>query len=334
MTEIAESPAVQRLYSRAALSRAVSVQTLPYLMVPVMFLLLVLTIDGFVSKSSIVSLLILSSLLGLASLGQTMTIITGGVDLSIPSVIGLAEIIITQKYADGWSLATIFLVLIGLSVVIGVINALAPVLLRVPALITTLGTGFVVQGVALAGSHGFTQGKVPAWLETTVSPIGHTWFIPLPGIVVAWVILAIVTICFLRFTRIGREGFANGANPLAAKLAGVRSTWVLIVVFTISALCASLVGVFFAGYSGLPDANVGQPYFFETITAVVIGGTSLLGGGGSYARTVVGALIVAQLTTLLVGINFGVSAQEMFLGIGIVLLATIYGRQPDISTRI
>src|SRR5271165_3348433 len=94
---------------------------------------------------------------------------------------------------------------------------------------------------------------------------------------------------------VGRETYALGANPVAARLALVRSTWTLVVAFCISALCAAMVGVFFAGYSGIPDPTVGVPYFFLTITAVLIGGTSLLGGRGGYQRTVMGALIVAEL---------------------------------------
>jgi ribose transport system permease protein len=121
---------------------------------------------------------------------------------------------------------------------------------------------------------------------------------------------------------------------VAAKMAVVRSTWTLVVVFAISALCAAMVGIFFAGYSGIPDPTVGQPYFFLTITAVLIGGTSLLGGRGGYQRTVMGALIVAELTTLLVGVGFNSSFQELALGILVIALCSTYGREIKIAAKI
>jgi ribose transport system permease protein len=106
------------------------------------------------------------------------------------------------------------------------------------------------------------------------------------------------------------------------------------VVFVIAAVFAAMTGVFFAGFSGGADANVGNPYLFETLTAIVIGGTSLLGGRGGYGRTVVGVLVLTQLTTLLVGAGFNSSMQEALLGILIVLLVGAYGREPHVATRL
>jgi len=107
---------------------------LPYILVPVLFILSLIFIPGYFSKLSIISLLILASLLGLASLGQTVTIIAGGIDLSIPAVIGLSDIIVTQLYYDHWSLPVIFLAIAGLAIVIGTISAIWSVLLHVHSL--------------------------------------------------------------------------------------------------------------------------------------------------------------------------------------------------------
>ncbi|HJZ08523.1 MAG TPA: hypothetical protein VJ283_10620, partial [Trebonia sp.] len=110
---------------------------LPYILVPVLFILSVIFIPGYFSKLSIISLLILASLLGLASLGQTITIIAGGIDLSIPAVIGLSDIIVTQLYYKHWSLPVIFLIIAGLAILIGTISAVSSVLLHVHSLITS-----------------------------------------------------------------------------------------------------------------------------------------------------------------------------------------------------
>ena len=307
---------------------------LPYILVPVLFILSVIFIPGYFSKASIISLLILASLLGLSSLGQTMTIIAGGIDLSIPAVIGLSDIIVTQLYYKHWSLPVIFLAIAGLAILIGTISAVASVLLRVHSLITTFGMSLIVSGIALEWSNGATSGAVPSWLTSSVSVIGKTGPIPIPAIIFVWAVASVLAVFFMNRTRLGRETYALGANAVAARLATVRSIWVQIVVFSISALCAALVGVFFAGYSGIPDPTVGEPYFFLTITAVMIGGTSLLGGRGGYLRTVMGALIVAELTTLLVGVGFNASIQELALGILVILLTSSYGRELKVAAKI
>jgi ribose transport system permease protein len=307
---------------------------LPYILVPVLFILSVIFIPGYFSKASIVSLLILASLLGLSSLGQTMTIIAGGIDLSIPAVIGLSDIIVTQLYYQHWSLPVIFLAIAALAILIGTISAVASVLLRVHSLITTFGMSLIVSGVALEWSNGATSGLVPGWLTSSVSVIGKTGPIPVPAIIFVWAVGSVLAVFFMNRTRIGRETYALGANAVAARLATVRSTWVKVVVFSVSALCAAMVGIFLAGYSGIPDPTVGEPYFFQTITAVVIGGTSLLGGRGGYLRTVLGALIVAELTTLLVGVGFNASFQELALGILVILLTSSYGRELKVAAKI
>ncbi len=309
-------------------------RALPYLLVPALFLLSLIFIPGYFSKLSIISLLILSSLLGLASLGQTMTIIAGGIDLSIPAVIGLSDITLTQLYAKHWPLLEILLLIAAVAVLIGTINAVASILLHVHSLITSFGMSLVVSGVALELSNGATTGAVPAWLTSSVSVIGRTGPLPVPTVIIVWAVASILAVAFLRLTRVGRETYALGANAVAARLAIVRSTWTTVVVFSISALCAALVGVFFAGDSGIPDPTVGQPYFFLTITAVMIGGTSLLGGRGGYLRTILGALIVAELTTLLVGVGFNASFQELALGILVIALTSTYGRELKIAAKI
>jgi ribose transport system permease protein len=327
----------QRVGAPNALTAVVAANftsALPYILVPVLFILSVIFIPGYFSKASIISLLILASLLGLSSLGQTMTIIAGGIDLSIPAVIGLADIIVTQLYYQHWSLPLIFLAIAALAVLIGTVSAVASVLLRVHSLITTFGMSLIVSGIALEWSNGATSGAVPSWLTSSVSVIGKTGPIPVPAIIIVWAVASVLAVGFMNRTRIGRETYALGANAVAARLATVRSTWVQVVVFSISALGAALVGIFFAGYSGIPDPTVGEPYFFLTITAVMIGGTSLLGGRGGYLRTVMGALIVAELTTLLVGVGFNASFQELALGILVILLTSSYGRELKVAAKI
>jgi ribose transport system permease protein len=306
----------------------------PYLLVGVLFGVNTLVIDGYVTKPNMISLLIQASFLGMASLGQTIVVIVGGIDLSVPAVIGMGDVVATQLYGDGLSFGLVIVVLLALCVIVGIVNALSSVLLGVHSLIITLAMGLVITGGVLTWTHGNVSGNVPDWVHTSVSVIDKTGPIPLPVVVVVWIVIAAVTIAFQRLTRTGKEIYSTGSNALAARLAGVRVTRTVCFGFIVSAILAGAVGVFFAGYSGTADDTVGNPYLFETLTAVVIGGTSLLGGAGGYGRTLAGTLVLVELTDLFVGIGFGQSMQQALLGAVILVIAVIYGRESHVSHRI
>lgn len=306
----------------------------PFALIPVLFLVGVATIEGYATRPSVMSLLVLASLLGIASLGQTVAVIVGAIDLSIPATIGMADVVLTQLYGRTQSFATCLVVILVLAVAIGLLNAVASQLLQVHPLIVTLGTGLIVSGAVLVWSNGAITGTVPEWLVTTVSPVGRTGPLPVPAVVLLWLVATVLTVLGLRNLRLGREIYATGANPSAARLALVRSGWARTATFCLSAICAAVVGILFAGYSGQAEATVGDPYMFQTITAVVVGGTSLLGGRGGYGRTVAGTLIITQLTALLVGFGFGPSMQQAFLGLLIVVLVVVYGRERHVSEQI
>lgn len=310
------------------------VNVLPYLLVLVLFGVNTLVIDGYTAKFNLISLLIQASFLGMASLGQTLVVMVGGIDLAIPAVIGLADVVGTQLYGDGMPFGVILLILLALCVIIGTVNALSSVVLGVHSLIITLAMGLVVTGGVLTWTHGSVSGDVPNWVHTAVAVVGKTGPIPLPVVVVVWIVVSAATIAFQRLTRVGKEIYTTGSNAVAARLAGVRVTRVICFVFVVSAIMAGAVGIFFAGYSGTADDTVGNPYLFETLTAVVIGGTSLLGGAGGYGRTLAGTLVLVELTDLLVGVGLGQSLQQALLGALILLIAVVYGREAHVSNRI
>lgn len=315
------------------MSKGTVISVVPYALVPVLLVVNIATIQGYASKPSIIAMLVLSSFLGLAAAGQTLAVIIGMVDLSIPAVMGFADVVMTQLYGAGWSFWLASALILAMAIAIGVANALATVYLRVHAIIITLAMGLIVSGGVLTWRSSFVTGSVPPWLTSAVSIIGKTGPIPVPEIVFVWLVVSVLIVVFQRRVRLGREIYAMGANPVAAPLARVRTTRVFLTAFVISAICAAIVGVLFAGFGGTADDTVGQPYFFQTIAAVVIGGTSLLGGRGGYGRTVAGALILTELTTLLVGVGFSSSMQEALLGVLIVLLVAIFGRESHVSLR-
>jgi ribose transport system permease protein len=201
-------------------------------------------------------------------------------------------------------------------------------------LILTLAVGSIVLGVIWANTHGTTGGNVPAWLTGMVSVVGTVGPVPVPGVVVLWAVLAAAIVFVERRTTLGRWTFALGANARAADLAYVPSLKVWMAVFALSGAAAALAGIFLAGFSGSADPGVGSAYLFTTLSAVVIGGTPIIGGRGGYGRTVAGCLIITEITMLLIGLNLDEAAQQVCLGLLIVILVALYGREPHVRMQI
>jgi ribose transport system permease protein len=151
---------------------------------------------------------------------------------------------------------------------------------------------------------------------------------------VLWIVLALIGILIERRTVLGRWTFALGANPHAAALAHVPTMTVWATVFAISAFLSAVAGVLLAGFSGAADPSVGEAYLYNTLSAVVIGGTPLIGGRGGYGRTIAGCFIITELTILLIGLGLDVPAQQVCLGALIIVLVGLYGREPHISMQI
>ena len=183
-------------------------------------------------------------------------------------------------------------------------------------------------------SGGNQQKVLLARLGNFVSPGATTGSIPLAPIVLLWLGVGIAIILVLRYSTFGRQLYAVGSNPVAARLALVRPTAIWVSAFALSGACAGLAGLLLLRFSGSAFAGVGDPYLFLSVGAVVIGGTSLVGGRGGYAGTMAGAIILTELTTILVGFNFSGAQEQVFLGLIIVLVVLVYGREAHVRMRI
>ena len=317
---------VEKSVSRSAL--------VAYAMVPVLFVISMAMIPGFGSPLSIVSLLVIGSLLGIASIGQTLTILLGGIDLSIPAVIGLANVLTVRWYGDGLPFALVVLCVMAIAATIGAMNGILSRALGAHPLLITLAASFMILGGVLVYTEGRTIGTVPDYLLQAVSPAGRTGPIPLPPIVIVWFLLSVLVVAVEQLSVPGRLLFATGASERAARLSLAPVTVIWAAAFAASSVCAAIAGILLAGFSGGADASVGQPYLFQTVAAVVVGGTALLGGSGSYARTFAGVLLITELTTFLIGLGFSDRIQQVMLGLLIILLVAIYGREPHVRTQI
>ena len=270
------------------------------------------------------SLLVLSSFLVILSLGQGAVILTGGLDLSLPWMIGLVGIL-TAGLISGSNLATVWVLPLGLllGTVLGALNGAGIVLLGLPPIVMTLAMNGILQGAALVYSGGTPAGFAsPAerWMMT-----GR-----LAGVTpVIWLLVAFVAAALLLLTRtpFGRRLYAVGNSPLVARLSGVGVGRTLIGVYALSGFCAALVGILLSGFSGQASLGMGDDYLLPSIAAVVVGGTLITGGRGHYLGMLGGVLILTALSTLLAGTMLPSAMREIIFGL-VVLGAVLALREP------
>jgi ribose transport system permease protein len=293
-----------------------------------------LLVNGFGSEFGIRAMLVLTALLGIASVGQSLVVLIGGIDLSIPFMMGFANVVAAQLNGQGVPFGLVVLLVLGMAALIGAFNGGLSARLRIHPLIVTLGVGTIVQGAVLLWTAGFPSGRAPQYITDMVSLGARTGPLPVPPIVPIWVMLTLIVSFVLARTVLGRRMYALGANPEAARLALVRPVHIWSITFAISAVFAAIAGILLVGFTGSAYAYVGDPYLFQTIAAVVIGGTSLQGGRGSYFGTMIGAFVLIELNTVLIGLGFNQALIQAALGIIIIVLVSIYGREPHVRTRI
>jgi ribose transport system permease protein len=293
-----------------------------------------LLIPGYSAPFAIRAILVLAALLAVASIGQTLVVILGGIDLSIPFVIGFANVVAAQLYGQGWHFVLVCVVVGVLAIVIGGLNGLISRGLNIHPLIVTLGIGMIVQGLVLLWTKGFPSGSAPPAVSAFVSIGGSVGPLPVPWLVPCVAVLTALIVLVLARTPYGRRLYALGSNPGAAPLALIDPVKMWAATYAASAFFAAVAGVLLLGFTGSAYGDVGQPYLFQTIAAVVVGGAALVGGRGSYLGTIAGVLVLTEINTLLIGLGFQPAAVQAALGLIIVLLVSLYGRERHVSTTI
>ena len=293
-----------------------------------------IVIEGYSSEFTVRSMLVLASLLGVASIGQTLVVLIGGIDLSTPFVIGFANVVAAQLYGDGMNFVLVCAIVGVLALVIGAVNGALSSTLAIHPLIVTLGVGTAIQGAVLLWTAGFPTGSAPETVTKFVSIGGHAGPLPVPWLVPSFlVVIAIMSVVLAR-TPFGRRLYAVGSNPRAAPYALISPRAVWTTTYALSALFAAAAGVLLLGFTGSAYGDVGQPYLFQTIAAVVIGGTTLVGGRGGLIGTAAGALVLIEINTLLIGLGLSPAMVEAALGVLIVALVSLYGREPHVRATI
>ena len=309
----------------------------------VLFALIVIssfTIGGFLSGANIKAILLFASFLGIACVGQTLVALLGGLDLSIPYVIGASNIGMLYLIGLGAPSFIALAATIVVAIAFGFINGVLTYRLQGQALILTLGTGFALAGLVQiltsigSSFSGNVFGAVPDWLRNIAAMNGEFFGLAVPPTILLWIVVAIIVIVGLRYSAYGRQIYALGGNRRSAKLIGVSEFRYWTICYAISGGFASLAGCLLLGWSGGGFIGVGNPYLFTTLAAVVIGGTSLLGGQGGYGFTVIGVLVLQVLTAFLIGIGLKYEWQQFIFGLLILPMVALYGRSPHIRSLV
>ena len=318
----------------AGLARLQGSIALPLLLGVGLFIAGSVLIDGFASIRSARAILVLASFVGLASVGQTLVIVMGGIDLSIPFLVGVANVVAAKLFEAHIPDPIVVIATIGLTAAIGALNGFLSRRFRVHPLIVTLGVGTTALAAVNWWTGGFPSGSAPQWVTGFVSIGATTGPIPVPPIVLFWAVVTIAVAIVERSTAYGRRLFAMGSNPRAAELALIRPLRMWVITFAISGAFAGVTGLLFLGFTGKASGTVDEPLLFQSIAAVVIGGTSLIGGLGGYARTALGAIVLILLSTLLLARGVESSLIQAALGVLIILLVSVYGRETKLRDTI
>jgi ribose transport system permease protein len=294
-------------------------------------LVLLLAVTGFVSPHSVApaglsAILLFAAFLGVLGAGQTLVMLTAGIDLSVASTATAASYYMAALNSQGHSLPIALLGGLAVGLIVGLVNGVGIGIFGVQPLIMTLGTSVIVTGALTVYTQKYFTGApiVPG----AVHQLGAGTFgsyVPV-SLLVVWIPLSVLLIWGLPRTGLGRTIYAVGDNPLACRLAGVRVWQVLVATYTLCGLLSALAGFILVGYVNAPSQGLAANYLLLSVAAVVIGGTSIFGGTGSYSGTILGALILSVLDTLLTVLNASAAARQILYGATILVLATLYSR--------
>lgn len=307
---------------------------LAFAMVFIIFGLGAILIDGYVSMFALRAMLVIASFLIIAATGQTLVMLIGGIDLSIPFVIGFANVTVAQLSTNDLPFWLCMLIVVAICMLFGALNGGLSSVLRVHPLIITLGSGTALLGAALLWTKGYPTGSAPQYINEFVSIGGSVGPIPVPMVVITTIGLVLFIAIFERRSLLGRRIFALGSNPSAASYVHINKHWIWVFTFAVSAGLAAVTGILLLGFSGAAFADVGRIYMFQTIAAAVIGGTALSGGAGGIVGTVAGALALTQINTVLIGLGLDQSIVQVSLGVLIVAVVAAFGRQAHLRTEI
>jgi len=289
-----------RVSSRRLTERVFRIRESGIIVVLIVFVAITVSIEPrFASQQEVHFILANTTIFALLALGETMVIVSRNVDLSIGSVVGLSAYVSANLFGKvhGIPIVVVFLMGLGIGLAVGVANGFMVAIGRVPSLVVTLATLYIVRGldILIVGGNEVVAQTLPnAFIQI---PRAGIYGIPYLAIVIAVVIG--VGAYYLRSYRSGRELYAIGSNPEAARLAGIRVGRRVFTAFAVSGAIAGVAGVLWAAQYQTVDSNAGTGYELTVIASVVVGGVAIFGGSGSAVGAAIGALLLQTINSAL-----------------------------------
>ncbi len=283
--------------------------------------------SNFLSLEYLLQQLKVASFLGVIAAGMMLVILLGHIDLSVPWLMTMGAMMACAAAgmgATGMVLAIPFGVLCGM--LFGLLNGFGVAYLRIPSMIVTLATNVVAQGLMVLYTGGFSpQDSATAamrWLATG-------FIVPrVPNAILVWATVSAAMVFLLTRTTYGRSIYGIGNSERAAYLSGINTRRVVMIAFAVSGGLSAFGGVLLAGYASKAAQAMGDSYLLPSIAAVVLGGTSILGGRGSYLGTVAGVILITLLQSILSVMQMPEAGRQIIYGIVIIAMLLLYGRSP------
>jgi rhamnose transport system permease protein len=279
----------------------------------------------FLSATNVQQVLSGASIIALLAIGETMVIITRNVDLSIGSVLGISAYATGSLYVHHphVSLPVVFLVALGIGAGCGIVNGLVVTIARVPSLVVTLGTLYIIRGIdgAWAGGNQVNASMLP----TSFNKIGYGTVFGVPYLGIIGIAAVAIAAYAMRSFRTARDFYAIGSDPAAARLAGIPVGARVFLAFVLSGAIAGLAGAVWLSYYGSVDAIAGVGYEFQVIAAVVVGGVAIFGGSGTVLGAALGALLLNTINSALVVVNVSSFWSQALAG-GLLIGAIAFDR--------
>ncbi|MDQ6435535.1 ABC transporter permease [Mesorhizobium sp. LHD-90] len=282
---------------------------------------------NFLSPDYLLQQLKVASFLGVIATGMMIVILLGQIDLSVPWCVAMGGMMACAAAAFGpvgEALAIPFGIFCGM--LIGLVNGVGVAYLRIPSMIITLATNAVAQGLMVVYTGGFSP-QDSATAAMRIIATGE--LIPgVPNAVIIWAIIGAGAVFLLTRTTFGRAVYAIGNRERAAYLSGVDTRRIVLIAFAISGALSAFGGVLLAGYASKAAQSMGDTYLLPSIAAVVLGGTSILGGRGSYLGTIAGVILITLLQSILSVMQMPEAGRQVIYGIVIIGMLLLYGRSP------
>lgn len=301
-----------------------------FIIAVVLYLVTVTINPSAFNSNAIGSIIMLTLLLSFASAGQTIVLIGGGMDFGVGAVMSSAAILTTTiMNAQDGHFVQLLITALAMGALVGLLNGICTVKIGLPPMIVTMAIANVVTRMQYVLTEGSPMGYAsPTFIKTVTSRLFGVQF--LPSIILYGIIIIPLVYFLLNRSRFGKQVYLVGNNPIAAKLNGVNVAKVQVLTYVFSGLFAAFAGMLGAAYMNAARCQIFDDYAYQSLIAVIIGGTLLSGGVGSYTGSIAGSLVMVVLSNMLTVIGLTQPQRNLFMGVILILLLILYNREKNV----